>query len=71
MFTGNKGKLKTIPILKGDKINSIRVGEHPGRQAAMYNKTKEIGSSLKNYMWDIWDIDPEPFKEGFKLSRAE
>lgn len=63
---GQQGKVENYASLKGDKINSIRIGEHPGRQAAIYNKTKEIGSSLKNYMWDIWDVEPEPFKEGFK-----
>ncbi len=50
----------------GDKTNTIRIGEMPGRQIAMYNKTKEIIASSKQYWWDIWGIDPMPFKNGEK-----
>lgn len=63
---GEESKIGNYASLNGDKVNTIRIGEMPGRQAVIYNKTKELRSSLKNYMWDIWDIDPEPFKEGFK-----
>lgn len=52
--------------LNGDVVNTIRIGEMPGRQAVIYNKTKELKASFKDYMWEIWDIDPKPFKEGFK-----
>ena len=63
---GENGIIPTYSASNGDKINTIRIGEMPGRQAVIYNKTKEITSSLKKYWWDIWDIDPAPFKEGFK-----
>lgn len=63
---GETGKIENYVSLNGDKINTIRIGEMPGRQAVIYNKTIEIKSSLKKYWWDIWDIDSKPFKEGFK-----
>lgn len=63
---GEEGQLNNYSALNGDKVNTIRIGEMPGRQAVIYNKTKELSASSKHYWWDIWDIDPAPFKEGFK-----
>lgn len=47
----------------GDRINTIRIGEMPGRQATIYNKTKEIQSNAKQYWWDIWGLDRNGFKD--------
>jgi len=63
---GERGGLDTYRSLNGDIINTVRIGAMPGRQMAMYNKTKEIIASSKQYWWKIWDIDPKSFKEGFK-----
>ena len=60
------GVLQSYSSLNGDKVNTIRVGEMPGRQAVIYNKTKEIQSSLKNYMWQVWRLAPVSFKESGK-----
>lgn len=58
--------LKTYHSLTGDKINTVRLGEMPGRQVVLYNKTKELNSSGKKYWWDIWDIDRQSLKQSFK-----
>lgn len=63
---GEEGAISNYSSLNGDKINTVRIGEMPGRQAVIYNKTKEITSSLKSYWWKIWDIEPKAFKESFK-----
>lgn len=63
---GEEGAISNYSSLNGDKINTIRIGEMPGRQAVIYNKTKEITSSLKSYWWEIWGIEPKAFKESFK-----
>ncbi len=63
---GEHGTLPTYNASNGDITNTIRIGEMPNRQIAMYNKTKEIIASSKKYWWDIWDIDPAPFKNGEK-----
>ncbi|CAA6605988.1 conserved hypothetical protein [Rhodospirillaceae bacterium LM-1] len=46
---------------QGNRVQSIRVGEMPNRQVALYNKTKEIVVHGKSYWWDIWGIDPKSF----------
>lgn len=63
---GEEGQIRNYAALNGDKINTVRIGEMPGRQAVIYNKTKELNASSKHYWWKIWDIDPEAFKETFK-----
>lgn len=69
---GEEGKIGNYTALNGDKINTIRIGEMPNRQAIIYNKTKELISSQKSYMWDIWDIDKENFDhDKFQIWRIE
>ena len=63
---GEHGVLPSYSSSNGDKINTIRIGEMPNRQIAIYNKTKEIKSNAKQYWWDIWGIDKKSFKESFK-----
>ncbi|MBF0355397.1 MAG: hypothetical protein HQL43_09200 [Alphaproteobacteria bacterium] len=46
---------------QGNRVQSIRVGEMPNRQVAIYNKTKEIVVHGKSYWWDNWGIDPKSF----------
>ena len=58
--------LKRYSALNGEKVNTVRLGEMPGRQVVLYNKTLEIKASRKIYWWDLWGIDRKPFKEGFK-----
>lgn len=38
----------------GDVVNTVRIGQMPGKQIAVYNKTKEIVKKSKEYWWDIW-----------------
>lgn len=52
--------------LEGENINTVRIGNMPGRQVILYNKTKEITASDKHYWWQIWGIDQQSFKESFK-----
>lgn len=47
---------------QGDKINTIRVGSMPGRQAVIYNKIKEIKSNSKQFWWEIWGLDKINYK---------
>lgn len=61
---GEKGLIDSYSSLNGDRINTIRIGKMPNREATIYNKTKEIISSAKQYWWDIWDIDKKSFKSG-------
>lgn len=63
---GEHGVLPTYSSLNGERVNTIRIGELPGRQAVIYNKTKEIIASSKRFWWDIWGVDSKPFKQGFK-----
>jgi hypothetical protein len=63
---GEEGAISNYSSLNGDKINTIRIGEMPGRQVVIYNKTKEIISSSKSCWWKIWDIEQKAFKESFK-----
>lgn len=58
--------VKRYSALNGEKVNTVRLGEMPGRQVTLYNKTLEIKASRKKYWWDLWGIDPKPFKDGFK-----
>lgn len=60
---GEQGAIETYSALNGEKVNTIRIGEMPGRQATIYNKTKEINSNAKKYWWDIWDIDRHSLKD--------
>lgn len=60
---GEKGHIANYSALNGDRVNTIRIGEMPGRQAVIYNKTKEITASSKHYWWDIWEIVPREFKD--------
>lgn len=46
----------------GDRVNTVRVGEMPGREATIYDKNNEMLSSAKQYWWDIWGLDRETFK---------
>lgn len=58
--------------LNGDRVNTIRLGKMPGREATLYNKTKELAASSKHYWWDIWAIDPQSFKSsGREIWRVE
>mgnify|MGYP001245174788 CR=1 FL=1 len=63
---GNGGSIEKYHSLNGEKVNTVRLGEMPGRQVVLYNKTKEIIASGKKYWWDLWGVDPKPFKGGFK-----
>ncbi|MBI5120127.1 MAG: hypothetical protein HZA67_03930 [Rhodospirillales bacterium] len=47
---------------QGNRVQSIRIGEMPNRQVALYNKTKEIVVHGKSYWWDNWGLVPETFK---------
>ena len=54
---------ETYDASTGDKVNTIRIGEMPGRQATIYDKVLEIKSSAKQYWWDIWGLNKDSFKE--------
>jgi hypothetical protein len=44
----------------GDHVNTLRVGEMPGRQITIYNKSLEIKVSGKSYWPKIWRLDELP-----------
>jgi hypothetical protein len=61
---GERGQMQEdYSAFNGEKVNTVRIGEMPGRQATIYNKTKEILSSSKSYWWKIWGLDARSFKE--------
>lgn len=69
---GEKGLISNYAALNGDIVNTVRIGEMPGRQAVIYNKTKEITASSKRFWWKIWGLDPEKFdKNNYKVWRIE
>jgi hypothetical protein len=48
-------------IINGRNIQSLRIGTMPGRQIALYNKTREIVARNKPHWWHIWELDAEEF----------
>jgi hypothetical protein len=46
---------------QGNRVQSIRIGEMPNRQVALYNKTKELIAHGKGHWWDIWGLDQKNF----------
>lgn len=69
---GEEGFVSNYAALNGDIINTVRIGEMPGRQAVIYNKTKEITASSKRFWWQIWELDPEKFdKDNYTIWRIE
>lgn len=48
-------------VYRGRRIESVRIGEMPGRQIALYDKTREIGPHDKPYWWDLWGLDRSEF----------
>lgn len=47
---------------RGDRTGTVRIGEMPGRQAIIYDKTEEILASKKHYWWDIWGLNLDDIK---------
>lgn len=44
-------------------IETIRIGQMPFKQIAIYNKSAEIQVSKKSYWWEKWDIDKDNFDQ--------
>ena len=59
-------EISKMQTLSGGKIETLTLGKSPGRQATLYNKSKEIKSSLKREWWQIWNLDPNNFKDKAK-----
>lgn len=47
---------------QGKTMESVTIGKMPNRQIILYNKTREIISSQKDYWWKIWGLNEEEFK---------
>lgn len=68
IFSHNKSKrsynLSNDFVISGTArtFESVRIGTMPNRQIAIYNKTKEIIASKKNYWWNLWKIEKDEFK---------
>jgi len=49
-------------VNRGKRIESLTIGNMPGRQAILYDKTKEIIAHAKPYWWHYWNLDPEQYE---------
>ncbi len=61
-----KGYIDNYTSMNGDKVNTIRIGKMPNREATLYNKGKEISANSKQYWWHIWGLDPKIIKKDSK-----
>lgn len=53
---GEQGPITLYNNSSGGFIHTLRVGEMPGRQATIYNKSLEIKARSKNYWLEIWGL---------------
>lgn len=62
-----KDPIETYTNTKGDKVQTVRIGQMPGRQITIYNKTAEIREHQKPYWNDIWKRASLPAGEVWRL----
>ncbi len=48
--------------VRGQHVETLRVGTMPNRQIIIYNKGREITVHAKPYWWDIWEIKKDELK---------
>ena len=58
----DKSTVSASSVMKGDKIQTITLGSLPGRQATLYNKTKEITDKGGKHWWQQWQMNPKKYK---------
>lgn len=54
---------------RGRHLETLRIGQLPGKQVTIYDKIKEINVSKKYYWFDFWNLNKKEFNE--KIWRLE
>jgi hypothetical protein len=61
--------LKPKLVMRGRQIESITIGQMPGRQIILYDKGREVRIKQKKEWFRIWELDPEA--TGGEILRVE
>lgn len=47
---------KECIVRRGRVVETLTVGQMPGRQVTVYNKTREVEVKKKGWWWDVWGL---------------